>query len=320
MARYLQILILAFLLCFDTLKANDLNDVYIVIIGGGRTYEDALKAKINYENNIELKDQLISKVDLILTDTIEGLNPGFYISTIGYCEREELSDIIVRIANEYLEGVYKRKVLLDNNIILNNLIEVKVKSAPFEGISNKYRGGEIIVKNEHSFTKRIGSFDVNFYLTWNRESGYIQHLSELDFTRIPASEDDTLYCYRSEYNSDYPDTYSKTCYYPNEIESIYTQDGYGSKESMLFPLDKFSYREVLFYYLGEGYFKELLENDYFNDSTGIFENPYDDPLKEEYKIYDTGLWKSGYGFPKPTEELKTEGDYIIYEYKVINID
>jgi hypothetical protein len=320
MIRYFQFVFLAFLFCFDSIIANDLTNAYIIIIGGGRTFDDAMKAKTDFENNRALRDQLISKVDLILSDTINGLNPNFYIATMGYCEEEDLSDIVLQIANKYMKGVYKRKVLLNKNIALNNLITVHVKSAPFEGFSNKYHGEEIIVKYEPSLIKRIGSFDIRYFLTWNKESGYIQLLSELDFTRIRINESDTIDCFRSEYNSDYPDSYTNGCFYPDDIESVYTRDGYGSKESLFFPLSKFSYSEVLCYYLSNGYFKELLINDFFNDSTGIFNYTDDNPLKEEYEIYDTGVLRSGPGFPRPTEELKIEGAYIIYEYRIKSIE
>jgi hypothetical protein len=251
---------------------------------------------------------------------MNGLNPNFYIAAIGYCEEEDLSDMVLQIASKYMKGVYKRKVLLDKNIVLNNLITVQVRSAPFEGISNLYQGEEIIVKDEPSLIKRIGSFDIRYFLTWNEESGYIQLLSELDFTRIRINESDTINCFRSEYNSDYPDSYTKGCFYRDDIESVYTQDGYGSKESLLFPLTRFSYSEVLCYFLSNGYFKELLVNDFFNDSTGIFDYSDEDPFKEEYNIYDSGVSRSGPGFPRPTEELKIEGDYVKYEYTIKSIE
>jgi hypothetical protein len=320
MTQSIRFLLFAFLFCFDSIIANDLTDAYIIIIGGGKTYEDAINAKDNFENNTVLREQLISRTNLILSDSVDGLNPNYYIASIGYCEEEDLSDIVLQIANKYMKGVYKRKVKLDKNIVLNNLITVKVNAAPFQGKSNKYQGEAIIVKYEPSLIKRIGSFDINYFLIWNKESGYIQQLSELEFTNISINELDTMSCFRSQYNSNEPDSYLIRCFYPNDIESVYTQDGYGSKESMLFPLTKFSYNEVLCYYLGKGYFKELLENDYFNDSTGMFDYSDEDPFKVEYKIYDTSILRSGIGFPRPLEELKIEGDYIIYEYRIISIE
>jgi hypothetical protein len=317
---YFQILFLAFVFCFGSIKANDLTSAYMIIIGGGKTYEDALKAKAKYEENTELRNQIISKIDLILSDTVKGLNPGFYIAATGYCEREDLSEIVIKVIGKSMKGIYKRKVMLNEKVLSDNLISVKVQSAPFEGNFNKYKDEEIIVKFEPSYIKRIGSFDVNYYLTWNKESGYIRYLSELDFTRVRVFENDTINCIQTEYNQYYPEIFSKTCYYPNGIESVYSRDGYGSKESMLFPLNKFSFNEIMFYYLSNGYFKELLENDFFNDSTGMFENSPEDPLKIEYKLYDSGIWKSGGGFPRPVEELKMEGDYIIYEYRTISIE
>jgi hypothetical protein len=320
MTQPLRLIFLAFLFCFENIIANNLVDAYIIIIGGGKTYEEAINTKDDFENYIVLREQIISRIDLILSDTVEGLNPNYYIAAIGYCEEEDLSDIVLQIANKYVKGVYKRKVKLDKSIILNNIIKVKVNSAPFQGETSKSQGEVIIVKYEPSSIKRIGSFDFNYFLTWNKESGYVQQLSELDFTNIRINELDTISCFRSGYNSDYPDSYIKRCYYPDEIESLFTQDGYGSKELMFFPLRKFSYNQVLCYYLSNGYFKELLENDYFNDSTGMFDYSNEDPFRDEYIIYDTSIRRLGSGFPRPIEELKIEGDYIIYEYRNISIE
>lgn len=100
-----------------TAKVNDIRsedeETNLIILGGGKTKMDADKIKQKYESKSSaLYTEVIGVVTVSLSDTIAGLNKGFYIATIGCVNNNFKTRMIVRYTNTYLEGVYSRKITL----------------------------------------------------------------------------------------------------------------------------------------------------------------------------------------------------------------
>lgn len=201
MKKFFLIIILSFLV--NSLISAP-SDTYIMIIGGGKIYQDAVNAKIEYQTHKELNEQIITDVEIILSDTIIGLNPGFYIAIIGFCEYEYKARLITNFANKYQKGVYMKKVYLNE---YHKTPVFKPQEVPFKGIefnlllkkfkyvqhdmskiSEKYvhsSPDKAIVKDDIiAFSRQIGLLDVKYYIAWIPEIKEVVFINQFQFSNF----------------------------------------------------------------------------------------------------------------------------------------
>ena len=126
---YKKIFIVFFIVFSTTFIFSQNSETFIVIIGGGTKYSDAMAAKKKYLKIVDKQIQILSKVEIIKSDTVQGLNPGYYIAVLGYSADEYRADWICSIVNSNMTGVYKKKVFLKN---INNTIRLKIANVPFK--------------------------------------------------------------------------------------------------------------------------------------------------------------------------------------------
>ncbi|GAB3328360.1 hypothetical protein GCM10027429_03240 [Marivirga atlantica] len=297
----------------DILK-NRLSTAYLLVAGGGKTEKAGKEALQKCKNTFSSGKVIGNKPFLIKSDTVNGLNPGFYIAAIGISTTKELADLTVNYANEQTAGVYAKEVLLRPEIASDHIISLKANTAPFSGKTVRLDNGSAVVKiKSPAFTKYKGSFKVHNYLAWIEKTGEITYLSDLDFTTVFASNKDTTKsCTVKTKTFESTDEYMKmfngkkekhiTCIFPNGVVS--TEDTYvtGYSKSEKYPKNTFNYDEVLFYYLNNGYFSEFLENDY---SLGSYE---EDGISYEMSENFIEIAEE----PGYSESLSIKGDTIVY--------
>lgn len=138
-----------------TKSVSNLIKTNLVIIGGGKTIKDAEKLKEKYFTNQNFNSNIKGTPIISLSDTISGLNSGFYIVTIGCVSNEENVKSVVKKANSFYTGVYYRKVKLNSNQYktLASKITIKPKCI-YKNLSKGYNF-EIDVTKESSSTDSL---------------------------------------------------------------------------------------------------------------------------------------------------------------------
>lgn len=279
-----------------SISAVEKETSYLVILGGGKTLQDAETAWSKWESNTELVNKFNSNYDIVKSDSIEGLNPGFYILILGYSKGEKLANVAVKIANNYTKGVYIREVKVLEEVYVGSTFSINSEKPMFSGERFMYKYNQAIIDyNNVAYTERVGSFNVNYYLSWSSYSKEILHLSDLDFVRIVARDDDELInCDRTEHEvyTQEGDPWNgfieseETCYYESGITTVLGTGIESSWEQVTFPGNKYSYREVLFYLLQDGHFSFLLEHD-LGKGAHEFENEYIEVYDNRILITDS---------------------------------
>ncbi|MBL7113844.1 MAG: hypothetical protein ISS19_18040, partial [Bacteroidales bacterium] len=84
---------------------------YIVIIGGGKTAGDAENSMYRFNKRTFPFELSVSFPKIFLSDSIEGLNPGFQICVLGFCKEQATAEKIRNLVNVTSEEVaYIKKV------------------------------------------------------------------------------------------------------------------------------------------------------------------------------------------------------------------
>jgi len=323
------IVVLMFFLLFAGNIQAEKAEAYLIIVGGGKSYADAEKAKAAYLSFEELTSQVGHDIVLIASDTIEGLNPGFYIAYIGVCGEMQKAKLIADFANNYCKGTYIKKFFIDLTRQQIPVPTFKPKEAPFEGNNFSYMPSdyglncndplsdtfinsvsvydELIVKNDKPcYSERIGSFDIFYFLAWNKTTKEVFYISELHFSRIPDLINGGDCNISSEEYSMGEMVYTKTtdeCIHGLDITSQEISDFESYEYYMHFPSNTFGFREVLMYELSaDGNFEYFLQNDYFKNKQ-----------TEEHTMYEysSGV-KLFFEGPNEWSNIMVEDGYIEY--------
>ncbi|MEL6649256.1 MAG: hypothetical protein AAFQ87_00480 [Bacteroidota bacterium] len=275
-SRFLSCM-LSLLLFIPTLKGQSTTKTDLIIIGGGRSYADAQKAKQGYQAMPELDAQFAGPLSIIKSDSIEGLKPGFYIAILGYCQDPQKAESILKVCRQYLPGVYKRRV----SHPVSKAIRFRPQKAPFAGemryllleffpevqngptpdtrfrLSGYLTNTEVLVQTQDPVRQhQLGELTVNVYRAWHPKRHTYFYLSEYQFSRIfPLESLRTENCTEEKYNHDvggfeYPHE-ERLCkygdreiFYETDIESVFRSVTYYV----------YSFREVLMYHIGRGDF------------------------------------------------------------------
>jgi hypothetical protein len=283
MKKYVLITIFL-LISFKSLAILAINyETYIIIVGGGKTPEDAQLAKKNYLKQTELTEQIDANFQILLSDTIQGLNPGFHIAIMGFCNNVHKAKLLTNFANRYLKGVYYKKVTLKTKekspvfkpikapfsgktyylhlsafkTLYNDLLYWNKASSSYETI--------ILVNNTIVYSEKQGLVDVNYYLGWIEKNKEVVFINQFQFTRLFFGEEWIPECKVDETEVEYSPEFTASerkeeCSYPNGVRSFSDQGYEWDVSSISFPLDKFSFEEVFNYYAGQGYFHFIFKD------------------------------------------------------------
>lgn len=164
--RYVKIRFIVIIFALTAcIWANDSS--YIVIFAGGKTKADAINAVNKWESS-SIKKELpqITPVAL-LSDTIEGLNPGFHIAVAGSYLNKNIAMNIRDEVNTFFKGTYIRKVAnIKNNEKLNNENDFNTLDIySWEFDEGLYRGnviGKMITNTIEGFDNYSNDTDFTF--------------------------------------------------------------------------------------------------------------------------------------------------------------
>ncbi|TPN86930.1 hypothetical protein [Aquimarina algicola] len=242
---------------------NEHQETNLIIIGGGKNKKEAEEIKNKYLAKVSMHSQIRGIPTIALSDTIQGLNPGFYITTIGCVNNNFKTQMILRYINQYLKGAYSRKIKLNKNQF--NSIGSKIDFKPNKRddldmkdlIGSHEESGDCSFENYQTFCLRV-------------ESGYQSGISE--------------------------------------IEEQYYE---GNSKEIKYPLEHYSFHEVLDYIVShQEAFAVLLEYDNLED---LEEKKYSENHDyDQIRIFDDleiEIEGSHY-----SEHLYIEDKYIIYSY------
>jgi len=257
-------------------------ETHIIIIGGGKTPQEAATAKEKYRNTVELTKQIDTEVKIILSDTIKGLNKGFYIAIMGFCTDEYKAKVLTLFAGKYIKGVYYKKVVVEK-LIKSPTFTPEI--SPFEGseynfnikhfkyiyndinntnlIYNKSKATTVIVSNaKPAYSQKEGLIDVKYYLAWLPDTKQVVYINMFQFTKL-YSKDWESECNVDEKLENYGGFEAihkiEECEYNNGVKE-YSDNGYEwSSTRITFPLSAFSFDEVFNYFVGLGYFSFVFE-------------------------------------------------------------
>lgn len=273
-----------FLLMSFSLLSNDF-ETHIIIIGGGKTPEDAQVAKDNYLKQKELNNQIIADVKTIYSNDVKGLNPGFYIAIMGYCADEFKARLLTNFANKYIKGVYFKKVHIKKE---EKSPEFYPKTKPFIGNNYQVITGEfycfyndkncetilkisegvVLVKDDKViFSEKEGLVEVNYYIGWVQKSKQVVYLNQFQFSRLFGDSEDWLAeCEVDEKMVQYGPEFEaperkEKCEYLNGVTSFNDRGYEWDTSTFSFPADKFTFNEVLNYYAGKGNMGFLFNNE-----------------------------------------------------------
>lgn len=280
--KKLVVLLMVLLVNFS-LFAKDF-ETYIIIIGGGNTPQAAQLAKENYLKHEDLTSQIKANIQTVLSNNIKGLNPGFHIAIMGYCADEYKARLLTNFANKYIKGVYFKKVTLEKE---ESSPEFFPGKQPFKGHDFKMLKGafkyfyndnncrnpvrisdeDVIVKTDKVIYKeKVGLITVNYYIGWGQKTKQVVYLNQFQFSKLfNGSLEWIVECKTEEkmvqYGPEFEAMESKTeCEYPNGVSS-YSSSGYEwDDDTFKFPVDKFTFDEVLNYYAGMGFMEFLFKD------------------------------------------------------------
>lgn len=258
-------------------------ETYIIIIGGGKAPKDAQLAKENYLKQPELTKQVDANLQIVFSDTILGLNPGFHIAIMGFCNNMDKAKLLTNFANKYLKGVYYKKVTLKTK---EKSPAFKSNQAPFSGkyyylhlkafktlyndllYSDKASINEetaVLVNNNIVYSEKMGMVNVNYYLGWVEKTKEVVFINQFQFSRLFWGEGWEFDCKEDEKEVEYGPEFkaierNEECTYPNGVTS-YSSSGYEwDTFSIHFPASKFTFEEVFNYYAGSGCFYFIFED------------------------------------------------------------
>lgn len=271
----------------------------LIIIGGGTSPKDAEVAKNKYEQQTELNKLIETNIEIVLSDTIKGLNPGFYIAVIGAHTDKNFAQMAANIANRYLSGVYIRQI--EEKRSSDFIIPVlRPQDLPFEAnrfyclpglneffLADKTDDGSRLTKiirhsgyysdvyvdiSKISFTRQIGSMEVRYYMGWLPEEKTVLYISQFQFSKIPEDLKVDLEgkiewtCKgagrRLSMGDFNPYEFNETCVYSNAIETSKIRGYEYDNYQVKYPMSQYSFEEVVNYHLGKGHFNQLKEVNY----------------------------------------------------------
>jgi hypothetical protein len=253
-----------------TLLVNDIQTGHLIIIGGGKSIEEAEQVKTDYLHDSTLTYLFGDRIQILLSDTIQGLNKGFYIATPGYCNYSKLANFAINLVNTTHSGIYKKEITLKENQI-NKLI-VRDKTGALKGtkITYKDKPALIDITAHQLYLIRQGSFNVSYYLGWSSITNEILPISLLECNPILNSistlektctetseiytDEDQAHLYQTNTELVY-----KTCTYSN---GIVIKSVNGRVDEEIYPTTLYSFESLILHYMKAGYFKGFLDRDY----------------------------------------------------------
>lgn len=187
--------IVLLLTCLLLLQAEPTTG-YMIIVGGGTTQADANKYLQKYQSETEMQ-HCIEESDFpttLLSDTIEGLNPGFHIAVAEIFPYEAQALLFLEMIRDDMNGVYMREVTVHqslvegafstNDIALAQIIRQREKAKA--AITNKDQicstSTELNLLGGYSFGIKVKrENDSEFYTTiWEGEHGDYENSYYLD--------------------------------------------------------------------------------------------------------------------------------------------
>lgn len=197
--------IVPILLIFMEIQAIAQTEAFIVIAGGGKTEVEAQSAYWLLDKNTGIENEIQFESALMLSDTIKGLNPGFYIVIMGFVLEEQKAKLMVKIANKHLKGVYMKKVYISEALLKSTHRPVlKPVSNPFstkelyylnKGLTTiwntpaqistmniPFLSPVFVSTDKPAFTRRQGSFDAEYFLAWFPSTKTVAYISEFQFS------------------------------------------------------------------------------------------------------------------------------------------
>lgn len=93
------------------------NSGYIIITGGGKTVQAGNDALVTYKNSNCISFFKQDKFPALMkSDTVEGLNPGFFISVAAIIEKKEIANLALTFVRSKISDAYIRKITVPQNI------------------------------------------------------------------------------------------------------------------------------------------------------------------------------------------------------------
>lgn len=274
-----------FILLFAYSSANS-KTTNIIIVGGGKTQADAIQAKSKFKNSNKAQNITKEEIVLMLSDTIEGLNPGFHIAVLGCCDDDAIAKLLVKCINAAYPGVYAKKIPSFGKY------KHEFSWIPFTCINvptgwNKYtthtkiyktikirydefsleEGLPIYVRNKvpATFSTMHGDLTIDYYFAWVEQSIVLLNQFQYFNKNIPINNlctpvvvdeviDDNSTCYQPTWQR------TERCDGPLGIYVETHSAHESSDQTTYYPGDSFNFEDLLSAYIAAGLFHELFED------------------------------------------------------------
>jgi len=106
--------------------------MHLAILGGGTTREAADSVRAAYLADTVLFRQIPSTPSIVLSDSVRGLNPGFFIAVLGQCPDPIKIDILVKMVNAQHPGAYRKAIPLRSGFAMPPCPLVQPATSPFD--------------------------------------------------------------------------------------------------------------------------------------------------------------------------------------------